>query len=426
MEITMDMYESKIEELMNEYNKVSGIGTEYFNPTFFELFMTLIDYFYIEEVYDVKGNIIVASIFELFCDINNANIDILHEAFSKLRVKSNVKRVREIKEFFLDLIEMYKEMHFEDDGNSLDLDFSQIESMNDGEGEYYFNKYGTVIENNDQLGLMRQLDMFFKNQGMEKISVLDKDYVKRIRAKLNFQDEIPEYDILTSFYTEKLFEYDINNIGALLYNLILFYPLAYRTISHLLNFVPRDNIESLLECYIHSFERVNYDKLLELTKEFRDSQDFREYLFCIDGVGMIYKSKFEFNQAIAYIEKGLKYNDHSVIDFRLAILQPYMLTGNIEKYLSLRDTLDPNSIVRLYLELYDDVLEEIYSEEVYKKALNSSSLIMSAIVENVPNAYENGSKEEKVFFENFYHIFRSQDKLVSYLRKKFITRSHNH
>ena len=97
MEITMDMYESKIDELMNEYYKVSGIGTEHFNPTFFELFMTLIDFFYIEEVFDVKGNIIVASIFELFCDINKANIDILHEAFSKLRVKTKMKRVNQTK-----------------------------------------------------------------------------------------------------------------------------------------------------------------------------------------------------------------------------------------------------------------------------------------------------------------------------------------
>lgn len=29
MEITMDMYESKIEELMNEYHKVFSIGTEF-------------------------------------------------------------------------------------------------------------------------------------------------------------------------------------------------------------------------------------------------------------------------------------------------------------------------------------------------------------------------------------------------------------
>ncbi len=426
MEITMDMYETKIEELMREYNKISNIGMKYCNPPFFELFMTLIDFFYIEEVYDVKSNVIVASIFNLFCDINQVDNDTLLKAFMKLRVKTRVKRINEIKEFFLDLIKMYREMYIEEDEDSFDFDFSTIESIKEGEGEYFYSKYGVVIENNDQLGLIRQLELFFKNQEIEEILPLDEGYVDKIKKKLEYQEDILEYELLTSFYTKKILEYDIDNKGILLYNLIIFYPLAYRTISHLLNYVDRENIELLLECYIDAFERVNFEDLMELETSFIESQDFREYIFCLDGIGLVYKTKFEFEKAITHLEKVLKYNDKSAIDFRISLLQPYMLTGNIEKYLSLRGTLDPKSIVRLYLELYDDVLEETYSDVVYSNAVNASSFIMSVIVEELPNTYEKANKKEKVFLENFYHIFKSQQKLVSYLRNKLKSSSNNH
>lgn len=426
MELTMDMYEMKIEELMREYNKISNIGMEYYNPPFFELFTTLIDFFYIEEVYDTENNIIVASIFNLFCDTNQVDNDTLLKAFIKLRVKTKVKRISEIKEFFIDLIEMYREMYIEEDEDSFDFDFSAIESIAEGEGEYFFNKFGITIENNDQLGLIRQLDLFFKNKEIEEILHLDGGYVDRIKKKLEFQEEIFEYELFTSFYTEKILEYDIDNKGVLLYNLIVFYPLAYRTISHLLNYVDREDIEQILECYIDAFERVNLKNLTELTTSFMESQDFREYLFCLDGIGLIYNTKFEFDKAIVHLEKGLKYNEKSVIDFRISLLQSYMLTGNIEKYLFLRDSLDQDSIVRLYLELYDDVLEETYSDEVYSNAVNVSSFIMSVIVEEIPNTYEMANEKEKVFLENFYHIFKSQHKLLSYLRNKFKSSSNSH
>ena len=82
--------------------------------------------------------------------------------------------------------------------------------------------------------------------------------------------------------------------------------------------------------------------------------------------------------------------------------------------------------MRLYLELYDDILEENYSDKVYNDAFNASPLIMESIVNDLPNVYEDANKEEKVFLENFYHIFKSQNMIVSYLREMLKESKPNH
>lgn len=420
MEITMDMYEVKLEELMKEYNKISSIGMEYLNPPFFEIFMSFVDFFFIEELYDVKSNVIVASIFELFSDMNNIKADLYESVLATLRVKSKKSLISKTKDYLLDLVEIYKGMYLDDDVKEVfDLNFDHIESIKDGEGEYFHNKYSVLVVNSNHLGLMRQLDMFFKNQDMYEIQQLNDNYISKISDILEVQDIVEEYEILTSLYTEKILEYDIDNKGLLFYNLILFYPLAFRTISHLLNYVKRDDIELLLECYLEAFERVNLKQLEELDDEFTQSRDFREYLFCLDGIGLIYKTKFIFDKAITHLEKGLKYASHTEIDFRVSLLNPYMLSGQIEKYLLLRNKLHSKSIVRCYLELYDDVLEEVYDIKVFKCAFNSSNFIMSALVNETPNIYEMANTEEKKFLEDFYLIFKSQRVLIEYINKEF-------
>jgi len=202
----------------------------------------------------------------------------------------------------------------------------------------------------------------------------------------------------------------------LIYQVLLRYPYAHTPMTVFLAYPDSQDRIDLLQAMIYAFE-ISHLEILEDPDTFDyNFEDNKQYILALESLGYIYKREAKTKKALLEYQKALVYDEEDHLHIKEAMLMPLMSLGFIDEFIVLRNSLDEQSIFKLYLELYDKLVQHLPFHNEYLKALQKSPLVMDMMCTNEDLSTQ-ATDEEKRFIEDFMDVLTFHPKYLKELIK---------
>jgi tetratricopeptide (TPR) repeat protein len=128
----------------------------------------------------------------------------------------------------------------------------------------------------------------------------------------------------------------------------------------------QDNHLDLLNAFVYAYEIYHKEMFNHPPKEFTKHEYNKTYILALDALGMLYKESGDFKEAIKVYEKIIRYDDEDRFGAKESILICYVLTGQMEKYDELLNSLPYDSVYYMTLMLYIKIItgDSFYKEYI--------------------------------------------------------------
>jgi hypothetical protein len=244
-----------------------------------------------------------------------------------------------------------------------------LSHINKLKNRYYYaisdHELNELNELNDYLEPL--MDYFVKHNHANMVMIPEKRpyqfLMKAMKKKKVDPDLIDE--------THEIAEIIYQSIGATnplyFYNLLLVCPHAFLVIEMLLSDSNvQDNHLDLLNAFVYAYEIYHKEMFNHPPKEFTKHEYNKTYILALDALGMLYKESGDFKEAIKVYEKIIRYDDEDRFGAKESILICYVLTGQMEKYDELLNSLPYDSVYYMTLMLYIKIItgDSFYKEYI--------------------------------------------------------------
>lgn len=345
----------------------------------------------IEEIDDKNPRYLVASMYYILTSGKEYSIDEEEAAYRNLRVWSKLDVVKDLAVDLVDLL-INTEQKIDEEM------FAQLLEVFEGNGIDEVLFY-------DQSFSLKDLYKLQKKMTPNKHKI---DYIEG----LFFQGGLTIHQYALDI------AYTILQIEPFAYHVLIF--LMDRTLKEQIS----DRSMAFLEAFVHTYEQVEYEMLLQDDHDLTIQSDLREYCYALSSLAMFHLEEESYDKAIVYYEKLIKIDKENLFHGREYALRSYMFNNQFDKYSDMLDSLPESNIYKRLLTLYRKVqLLEDDMESYLEETVKQYGYLLKILVNEDDEALSSLPEIEEDFIVEYGQLYLEDEELIN-LIKEFLKQYH--